>query len=173
MFMRVPWWSVAIVVCLASFPVVGQDKKSDHPLKNAKVGDFAVYKVTLIADDKKIEAIVKEQVIIKSDSEVTLKLTTTEMGKPREPETQKVDITKPYNPLTVMGRAHTFEKTGDGKEKLKIGDKSYDCNWITGKQVNDTKVKVWCSKSVPVRGIVKVDFQGIFIVELTDSGNTK
>jgi hypothetical protein len=170
--MRIPWRSIAIVVCLASFPVVGREK-NDHPLKNAKVGDFAVYKVTLIADGRKIEAIVKKQVMAKSDMEVTLKLISTEMGKPREPEMQKIDITKPYNPLTVMGRAHTFEKTGDGKEKLKIGDKSYDCNWVSGKQINDTNVKVWYSKSVPVLGIVKVDFQGIFLMELTESGNAK
>ena len=170
--MRNPWWSVVIVACLAPFPVTGQEK-NDNPLKNAKVGDFAVYKMTLNADGRIIEVIIKKQVIAKSDTEVTLNLTSTEVGKPRTPEKQKIDITKPYDPLTVMGRAHKFEKTGDGKEKLKIGDKSYDCNWITGKQVNDSKAKVWSSTSVPVLGIVKVDFAGIFLMELTDYGNAK
>jgi hypothetical protein len=170
--MRVPWWSVAIVAWLVAFPVGGQEK-NDNPLKNAKVGDFAVYKVTLKADDRIIEVILKKQVIAKSDSEATLNLTSTEMGKPRSPEMQKIDLSKPYDPLTVMGRAHKFEKTGDGKEKLKLGEKSYDCNWVSGKQINDTKVKVWYSKSVPVLGIVKVDFHGIFLMELTDSGNGK
>lgn len=168
--MRFPWWSIAVLACIVPIAVAGQEK-SDHPLKNAKVGDFAVYKIILITDDRKIEVVVKEQVIATSDKEVTVKITSTEMGKPREPEMQSFDITKPHNPLTVMGRAHTFEKTGDGKEKLKIGDKSYDCNWVTGKQVNDTRVKVWCSKAVPVLGIVKVDFQGLFLMELTESGN--
>jgi hypothetical protein len=170
--MRIVFWSIAIVTCFVAFPVGGQEK-NDNPLKNAKLGDFAVYKVTLKADDRIIEVIVKKQVIAKSDTEVTLNLTSTEMGKPRTPEKQKIDITKPYDPLTVMGRAHKFEKTGDGKEKLKIGDKSYDCNWITGKQVNDSKVKVWSSTSVPVLGVVKADFAGILLMELTDYGNAK
>jgi hypothetical protein len=172
MFMRVLWCSIAILACLVPFPVRGQEK-NDNPLKNAKIGDFAVYKVTLKADDRIIEGTVKKQVTAKSDTEVTLTLTSTEMGKPRSPETQKFDLTKPYDPLTVMGRAHKFEKTGDGKEKLKVGNKSYDCSWVSGKQINDTNVKVWYAKSVLVLGIVKVDFHGIFLMELTESGNAK
>jgi hypothetical protein len=176
--MRIRWCSIAIVASLAPLTAPGQEK-IDNPLKNAKLGDFADYKVTLKADGRISEVIMKKKVIAKSDTEVTLNITASEMGKSRSPEEEKVDLTKPYNPLGVMGRAHKFEKTGEGKEKLKIGDKTYDCNWITGKQdrpeapVGVPDVKVWYSQSVPVMGIVKVEFKTIFVMELTDSGNAK
>ena len=73
---------------------------------------------------------------------------------------QKIDLTKPFDAVTgcdgSVGANFKWEKQKDGKEKLKIGGKEYDCTWTTYKVVNpnpavmlEGEVKVWLSKDVP------------------------
>ncbi len=181
----------AVLVALAPLVSLGQDKM-ENPYKNAKVGDYTTYKMTTGLGGKDIEITMKKIVSAKDDKEVTLKITTSFGGKEIPAQEQKIDLTKPLDLASLAGQGMkkqqgTFEKTGEGKEKIKIGDKSYDCNWTAGKATIDaqgqkleTEVKVWTSKSVPLDGIVKMETKANIFnmqvnsqMELTGSGNEK
>jgi hypothetical protein len=104
----------------------------------------------------------------------------------------KIDLTKPFDPLAMQGQMPKdveakVEKTGEGKEKVKVGGKEFDATWTKakvtakamGKEIN-SDFKVWTSKDVPAGGMVKMEMQtkvGDMTVamnmELKDSGNAK
>jgi hypothetical protein len=182
----VPMIAVALLAPLAS---QGREKdKEENPFKNAKVGDYAEYKQTTSAFGKDFSTTMKQTVKEKTDKEVTLEITAS-FGKKEFKQTQKIDLTKPYdiNSMMMGGMAGkkgggTFEKTKDGMEKLKVGDKTYDCTWTEGKFVIEImgnkieqEVKFWTSKSVPT-GLVKMESKSDFAnttMELTATGNAK
>ena len=164
----------------------GQDK-IDNPFKNAKVGDYLAYKMTTTAKGKEFEMTVKQTVTEVNDKEVTLKTTSNFMGLELPGQTNKIDLTKPYDiaAMATQGNAKggKFEKTGEGKEKIKVGEKTYDCSWISGKVTADVKgkqiesdIKVWQSKTVPLSGAVKMEAKsklGDVKMELTEVGTAK
>src|SRR4051794_2650133 len=118
-----------VLLLLAPLVSVGQEK-GDNPYKNAKVGDFASYKMTTSGGGFNFEITMKQVVTAKDDNEATVKVTTSLMGKDLPPQTTKIDLTKPFdiNSLAMQGKNKgNFEKTGEGKEKVKIGDKTYEC----------------------------------------------
>jgi hypothetical protein len=174
-------------VLLFAAPLVSLGReKMDNPYKNAKVGDYVEFKMTTNFAGMDIEGTMKQVVTAKDDNEATIKITTKLMDKEAPAQTQKVDLTKPFD-ITMMGmqgkNKGKFEKTGEGKEKVKIGDKSYECNWLAGKITADvngkkfeTEVKFWTSKDVPMSGLVKMDMKSNFLnlqMEISGSGNAK
>ena len=108
------------------------------------------------------------------------------MGKDLPGQDAKIDLTKPFDPFAAamqQKKKGNFEKTGDGKEKIVVGGKTYDCNWMSGKVVADaggkkfeSEIKVWLSKSVPLSGMVKMEMKSSFAnvqMEIVESGSAK
>jgi hypothetical protein len=72
---------------------------------------------------------------------------------------EKID---PLNPPEVNGVKPIVKKLGEGKEKVTVGGKSLDCDWLhleTIIDINGMKVKsvskTWTCKDVPCGGMVK------------------
>ena len=183
MKLRLP--CAAVVFCLAVLSAPAQDKDA-NPFRNAKVGDFVAYKMTTKVMDKAIEGTMRQSVSEKNDKELTLKMVVSVMGMTFPAPDTKIDLTKPYDPTALAMQGNPkgkFEKTGDGKEKIKVGDKTYDCEWIKGKVTADTgaikiesEVKLWTSKAVPLTGLVKMEMKSNVAdvtMTLTKSGNEK
>ena len=63
----------AFVLVLA--PVAAHAADDENPYKNAKVGDFANYKLTISVAGQNVEGAITQTVTAKSDKEVTLKVT--------------------------------------------------------------------------------------------------
>src|SRR5262245_47418139 len=85
-------------------------EKAENPYKDATVGDYVTYKLTwscLGKDNvwKDNVGSIKETVTAKTDKEVTLKTVTTpphsRKGKGEEEATEKIDLTKPYDPVAA------------------------------------------------------------------------
>ena len=180
----------AVLVLLAPMVSLGQDKM-DNPLKNTKVGDFATYRMSSNMGGKDFAITMKQAIKAKDGNEVTLETSMNFGGKDLPGKSRKIDFTKPFDITSIMGEGKanaTFEKSADGKEKVKIGDKSYDCVWQSGKVMSEgpggmkveTEIKFWFSPTAPVSGLVKVEAKAEFggmkttmTMELSESGNAK
>jgi hypothetical protein len=163
----------------------------ENPYKKSKVGDWAEYKMTTTAMGINIDGTIKQTVDAKDDKEATIKVTgeMSFMGnKMAIPEQkQKIDLTKPYDPSSAAnlpkGTEATVEKDGEGKEKIKVGGKEYDCTWQkmkvktkVGGMDFDSDIKVWTSKDVPLGGMVKMEMKSKLAdmtMELTGTGAKK
>ena len=178
---------LTVLLLLAPLALQGREKdKMDNPYKNAKVGDYVNYKVTTTFGGMDIDLEMKQTLTAKDEKEATIKITSMFMGKETPAQTQKIDLTKPFD-ITAAGmqgkKQGKFEKTGEGKAKVKIGDKTYQCDWLAGKVTADlngkkleSEIKVWMSKDVPLSGLVKMEMKSDFInmqMEVSGSGNAK
>ena len=88
----------------------------------------------------------------------------------RPAQETKIDLTKPYDPTSTANIPNVpdakVEKTGNGKEKIKVGGKEYDCTWQKMK-VKATRngiefeanATIWMAKAVPLSGVVKMAMQ--------------
>jgi len=182
--MRIRLLPFAIVACLPPLMSPAQEK-TDNAFRNAKVGDYVAYKQTTLFLGNTIEISIKETVTAKNDKELTLRTTATVKGTPLPSHDTKIDLTKPYDSATAAAQAdpaRKWEKTGEGIEKIRIGDKIYDCDWVAGKQVekngkHKSNVKIWFSKSVPLTGRVKVESEStlgeVSKTEITGWGSKK
>lgn len=158
---------LSLVVLLCAMPLMSPagDKKVENPFKKAKIGDHVMYKITSSVNGKDDEIIAGHTVTAKNDKEVTVRTVWTSVNG--TVTDKKIDLTKPYDEVT----AHSFspvkwEKTGEGKEKVKIGDKTYNCNWISGKGIGEfggtkeeLKFKIWIDNSEPLSGMVKMEME--------------
>jgi hypothetical protein len=177
-----------LVVFAVSFTSqVGRVQESgDNPFRKAKVGDYVTYKMTTKIMDKAIDGTMKQLVTAKSDSEATIKTTATVLGMEASAQEEKIDLTKPYDPAKAAlsgNEKGKFEKTGEGKEKIKLGDKTYDCTYLKGKVAAeaagikiDSEVKMWFSSAVPLGGLVKMEMKSNFAnltMEFSGSGQGK
>lgn len=178
----------AFVLVLA--PVGTRAADDDNPYKNAKVGDFAKYKVTVSVAGMELGGEVTQAVTEKSDKELTLKVSGKVNGMAIPEQTQKIDLTKPFDPTNLnqqaLGKDMKVEKGKDGKEKLKIDGKEYETTWtkfkMTGKANGleiESDMKVWLSKDIPgvlakMESTMSVAGQKMDMkMELTESGNKK
>jgi hypothetical protein len=182
--MRVRFLPVVFLSCLMPLAAGAQDK--DNPYKKVKVGDYVTYKMTTSFNGATFATDMKQTVTARTDKEVTLKTTSTIFGKDVPGQTTTIDLTKPYDVAAAAVAAKQkgkFEKTGEGKEKIKVNGKEYDCNWVSGKLAGEIKglkiesdVKVWASREAPMSGVVKMEMKsktGDVVMELSGSGNEK
>ena len=178
----------AFVLVLA--PVAAHAADDENPYKNAKVGDFANYKLTISVAGQNVEGAITQTVTAKSDKEVTLKVTGKANGMDIPAQEQKIDLTKPFDPTKlnqgVGGADMKIEKGKEGKEKIKLKDKEYETQWttykVTGKANGlaiDSDMKVWLSKDIPgvlAKMETTMSVAGMKMemkMELTETGNSK
>jgi hypothetical protein len=162
--------SFVAVVALALASVVARAADEENPYKNAKVGDFAVYTMDTKVAGIAVNGTITQKVTKKDEKEATVEVTgTLEFGGNKmdiPAQTQKIDLTKPFDPTKganlPAGTDAKVEKGKEGKEKLKVNGKEYDCTWTTytvkAKVMNqdiDADVKAWMAKDVPT-GMVKM-----------------
>jgi hypothetical protein len=140
----------------------------EDPYKKAKVSDWIEYKMT---GTNNIEGKTKMTVVAKDDKELTFEITGTFsfMGKETAipVQKQKIDLTKSYDPIVaanLKGSGVKIDKVGEGKEKLKVGDKEFDTKWTKLKAtttVNNVTVvndyQMWFAANVPLSGLVRMD----------------
>src|SRR5262249_22108808 len=174
--------AACVVFCLAPLAAA---EEMENPFKKAKVGDWAEYKMTTSVGGNNIEAKMKMSVTAKTDKEVTMKTVAIINGMEVGGQDTKIDLTKPYDPTSTAnvpkGTDATVEKAGEGKEKIKVGGKEYDCTWMKmkikakiGGMDFDSDTKIWMSKSVPLSGMVKMEMKSKLAdvtMELTDTGS--
>lgn len=182
---------LAALLALTAAPFAARAADPEHPYKNSKVGDFVTYKMSMNVAGMDLTGTVTSTVTAKSDKEVTVKASGNVAGQ-NIPETeQKIDLTKPFDPTKLggagaAGKDAKVEKLKDGKEKVKVGDKTYDATWTTYKmktkaqmQEVEADLKVWTAKDVP-GGMVKMEttskvgpIEMKMTMELEKSGNDK
>jgi hypothetical protein len=177
----------AILVCL-TMPAARAQDKGTNPYRQAKVGDYAVFKTTVKQMGASVEGSSKQTVVEKNDKELTLRVVTTQMGREIPLPDVKIDLTRTYDvyDLATLGRRNPqarFEKTGDGKEQLKVGAKTLDCTWVKGKlsyevmgNKIESEVTIWLSASAPLSGLVKMHTRSNLnemTLELVEPGNAK
>jgi hypothetical protein len=180
---------LALLVCTL-IPFVAQAADEENPFKKAKVGDYAKYNTFMKASAGETKTIRTQTVTAANEKEVSLKTTIEYNGKelPNRPE-QKINLTKPFDPTAIeggLGATLKWEKQKDGKEKVKVGDKEYECTWIAYKPVFppnapvtlEGELKVWLSKDVPfvVKRTLAARDKNLVLVystELFEFGNKK
>jgi hypothetical protein len=178
----------AFVLVLA--PLASRAADEENPYKNAKVGDFAKYKLTVSVAGQNVEGDLTQTVTAKSDKEVTLKVTGKVNGMDVPAQDQKIDLTKPFDPTKLGqqpgGSDMKVEKGKEGTEKIKLNDKEYETKWtnykVTGKANGleiDSDMKVWLSKDLPgvlakMESTMSVaGMKMVMKMELTETGNKK
>ncbi len=188
-------FAAVFAVCFA--PLAARAADDDNPYKTTKVGDYVTFKMTMKVAGQNVTGTLTRTVTAKSDKEATVKSTGKfslggkDMDIPATEE--KIDLTKPFDPAKLGGPGAlpagveaTIEKGKDGKEKIKVGGKEYDCTWSTykikakamGVEVS-SDAKTWLSKDIPM-GLAKMestsDALGMKIemtLEFTESGSKK
>lgn len=171
-----------MVVCLAlSFSAMSEE---DNPYRNAKVGDWTECKTSTSMSGFNMDGKMKQTVIAKSETEVTVKIESEVNGQKNSQET-KIDLTKKFVPgetgLPSGTKAPKIEQNGSGDEKVTVGAKTYDAHWTAYKMAMEVgplkmnmNVKTWTSKDVPLEGMVKSEMSGDngmkTTVELVGSG---
>jgi len=188
---------LAVMLAICCAPLASRAADQDNPYKNAKVGDYATYKMNMKVANFTIAGTTTQSVTAKSDKEATVKTTGSFelMGNKQDiPEqTQTIDLTKPFDPTKVGGGGGLppgtdvkVEKGKEGKEKIKVNGKEYDCTWTAytvkgkaGGQDLTADVKAWMSKDMPL-GMVKMEMTADIAkmkmemtMELSESGNKK
>ncbi|MBN9520418.1 hypothetical protein J0H58_18130 [bacterium] len=180
---------VAVLAALAPLGAGAQDGVV-NPYKNVKVGDYATYTMSMKFGGLEVKGTVTNTIKAVTAKEATVEVTGTMNGMPIPPQTQKVDITKDFDP-TAAGLAKNVkdakvEKLAEGKEKLTIGDKSYEATWLTYKVTTKTPlgdvvgdVKAWVGKDIPL-GLGKMEMSSLvngmemkMKMEQTEAGSKK
>jgi hypothetical protein len=165
-----------------AFAALQADDKVDNPFKNAKVGDYITYKMTI--KGSKGSTTIKQTVTAVTDKEVTIESRTTIDGKEFPPTTNSIDLTKSGDPSAALDKSKGEVKNLDsGKETLPINGKEYACTWVKTKSVTKlgdkeftAEAKTWTCKDVPLGGVVKVESSSeIFssTMELVEFGTKK
>ena len=156
--------SLFTTVLLACFV---QAADEENPYKRANVGDWVEYKMT----GPNCSGRTKMTIVAKDDKEVTYDVAATFSFPGREMvapvQKIKVDLTKSYDPIMAANLQRTgvtFQKQGEGKEKIKLGEKEFETKWTkvqststTNQFTTVTEHKMWFSKAVPLSGLVKME----------------
>jgi hypothetical protein len=173
--------TAALLVCFV--PAV-QGADDENPYRKSKVGDWVEYRMT----GQNVEGKTKMTIVAKDDKELAYEVAGTfsfmgnQMVAPIQ--TLKIDLTKSYDPIVaanMKANGATLEKGGEGKEKIKVGDKEYDTKWTSSKITTTaggvtvvTDTKMWFSKDVPLTGMVKMESSTqnfTTVLELIGSGH--
>src|SRR5580704_17464297 len=157
----------ALIIAL---PIVARAADDDNPFKKVKEGDWVRFTMTMEIGDFKQVGDMKTTVAAKSDKEVTITTIMTLDGRKSLPREERIDLTKPYDPIWLLGLKDAdakVEKVGEAKEKVKIGTKEFECTLIKSKAKSNaggreytTHNKLWASKDAPLGGMVKLEVLG-------------
>jgi hypothetical protein len=165
----------AAVLAIAVAPFVARAADEENPYKKSKVGDFATYKMTTKAMGFNVEGTVTQTVVANDGKEATIEVGGKFMGMDIPKQTQKIDLTKPFDPTKATGpmpagAAAQVEKLKEGTEKVKVAGKEYDTKWETYKvkmKAGGTDVeadmKVWQAKELTIPVVkmeVSTEFNG-------------
>jgi hypothetical protein len=157
---RLVWCLIVAATGTCASPVLGQDQ--ENPFKKAKVGDWVRYAKTVTYKGKvDYESVVKLTVTAVADQEVTVEFAETVNGD-KKVKTVQIDFTDRYHPTRLLFDYDLKGKVeGTGKEKIKVGDKTYECASVTlaferVKGYPGT-IKLWTAADVPIEGIVKAE----------------
>ena len=133
----------------------------ETPYQKAKIGDWVKYKITSKVAGMTMSQGMKKTVTAKSDTEITLSMETSMNNMTMPAQETKVPLAAKTETLPA---GITTEKIAEGKEDVKVGDKTYACTWIenrTKAKEGDKEMvmvsKVWTSPDVPLDGIVKME----------------
>ncbi len=136
---------------------------ADNPLKNAKVGEWIEFTMNTETMGQTIAMKMKQTVVAKDATSVTLRTETTAMGKQMAPQDVKIQLDKPYEPYKGSKETDAVATPmGEGSETITVGGKPYACHWAKVKVVatkpvaTEGVVTVWYSKDVPVSGMVRM-----------------
>jgi hypothetical protein len=181
---------LAAALAATLLPLAGRAADAENPYKNAKVGDFAAYAMTMKVADQNLTGTITSTVTAKTEKEVTIKVVGKVNGMDIPTQEQKIDLTKPFDPAKMSnlpgGADVKTEKLKEGKEKVEVAGKKYDCDWTTYKVKGkaggfdiDADVKVWMSKAIP-SGMAKMEMTTAvagmkmeMTMELSETGNKK
>ena len=150
----------------------------DNPLKNAKVGEWVSFVTHTEAMGQKTEMQMKQTVVAKDETSVTLKTETTMNGTKMPPQETKIPLNQPYEPYKTPNSDAVVTPLGTGTETLTVGGKPYACTWTNVKVVMtkpaamESTTKMWISKDVPVSGMVKMESDSVMKAG-TQTMNTK
>jgi hypothetical protein len=181
-----PMNALLVTSYLIMVPVPKGAIEPTNPFVNAKVGDWVEYRIAVglkpgegqITDIPQMK--IRTVVTVRTDKEVTLEVQMSgEVDAKKEQDKQIIDLTKPYDPLSFLdvgnkGKGKT-QRIDDGREKINVGGKTYDCTWMTVKSGDPgiEEVKVWFCKDVPLTGMLRLEGKssGIAIaIEMIGSG---
>jgi hypothetical protein len=162
---------VALAV-LACVPMAARAEEPENPYKKAQKGQWATYKMTIKLAGNNVDGTMKQTVTEKDDKSVTLEIVTNVFGNEMK-QTQKIDLTKPFNPLAGQqlppGADSKIEKKDSGKETIEVAGKKQETEWTKYKisvsamgQMFDGDVKVWLAKDLPLGGMAKMEMKMAF-----------
>jgi len=189
---------IRLIAALALAVGAAAPAQEPNPYANSKVGDYATYKTSTKVAGIAVDGVITQQVIARTDKEVSIAATGQVSGQPLPQVEYKIDLTKPWDPTKANGPLppgtelvveKVSEKDKDGKEKervekAKVGDKTYDARVETyktqvkaGGMTFESRVRVWLVKDLPapmakMELTADVDMQRLeVLMELTEAGN--
>ena len=189
------FFTAAIIVALvpvalraAPVPVGAKPVPEVHPLKDARVGDFATYNMTLRTKDQFIYGCMSQTITAKTDIEVTIETAMSINDNPSASSCSKhkIDISKPFEPTAQLGAPEVgtkFAKVKTGTATLDLAGKEHDAVWTNYRVTRKNHIReyeqdltIWRAKTVPGFYVkVEVDcLDGMVATyELTESGRKK
>jgi hypothetical protein len=171
---------VVLLLLCASIGGCGGSKAltpRDNPHKNVQAGDWSKYRIVQqkngsVVSDKEVKFLVTDA----SSEKYTLQSSSGDKQESREYSRAE------YTPYDVPGLKTDIRELGTGTERLKVGDKEFECTWYEvelmpqGGGGKPWKYKEWISKEVPLTGKVKSELIGPdnrFEHSLLDYGRAK
>lgn len=168
-----------LLVVVAAVGSLRAETPAENPYKGAKVGDFISLKMTNTGVPG--ETLSTQKIVEKTDTHVTLEVTTTANGKDLPASKIKIDYTKPQE--APKDAKFETKKIDSGTETLTVNGKSLKCEWVKNKVTVSlggkdfvSETTTWTSKEVPLNGVVKaITKSDLFntTIELVDFGNKK
>lgn len=139
-------------------------KKSGNPWADAKVGDWAEYKMS--QGPMTMEQ--KWTVTKVTPEEVTYEIATTMMGNTTT-ITQTVKLNEPGEATGLPKDIPPGVKPEMGTDTVTVNGKTLECRTVAVDAAGK-KVKTWISDEVPLSGMVKNEMDGKVMMELVDFG---
>ena len=187
--------AAAIVVALvpvelraAPVPAGAKPVPEVHPLKDAKVGDFATYNMTIKIKDQFIYGCMSQTITAKTDKDIAIETAMSINNNPcsSSRSEHKIEFAKPFDPMAQLGAPGVgtrFVKGKTGTEKLDLAGKEYEADWTSYRVTKKNHLReyeqdltIWRAKSVP-GFYVKIEVNcldgTVATYELTETGRKK
>jgi len=159
--------AAVVVLGVLGLPMLGLGARAaeENPFKKAKVGEWIEYTMNTEAMGQKMEMGMKQSVLAKDETSVTLRTESSMMGQKMPGQDVKILLDKPYEPYLQDQKLTDAKVTplGDGNETITVGGKSYACRWTkvkvvaTKPQAMEMTAKTWVCKDVPLSGMVRME----------------